>query len=133
MPEIPPGVIIEGDLMGKVVALKFSDHDITDAQKFPELAWDKYLRTKSVPGTGAILVEPQSWVVGLEKSGILNLLEIPHFGRSLEINACVKLLLSCIHGGNFMARSTSIYRYTTDCMDNGLADNRGGSDNNIHK
>jgi hypothetical protein len=27
------------------------------------------------------------------------LLEIPHFGRILEINACVKILLSCIHGG----------------------------------
>jgi hypothetical protein len=99
MPEIPPGVIIEGDLMGKVVALKFLDHDITDAQKFLELAWDKYLCTKSVPGIGAILVEPQSWASRLEKSGILNLLEIPHFGRSLEINACIKLLLSCIHGG----------------------------------
>jgi hypothetical protein len=39
------------------------------------------------------------WETRLEKSGILNLLEVPHFGRSLEINACVKLLLSCIHGG----------------------------------
>jgi hypothetical protein len=39
------------------------------------------------------------WETGLEKSGILNLLEVPHFGHSLEINACVKLLLSCVHGG----------------------------------
>jgi hypothetical protein len=31
--------------------------------------------------------------------GILNLLEVPHFGCNLEINSCVKLLLSCIHGG----------------------------------
>lgn len=61
-PDIPPDIIIEGDhdlahLMGKVVALKFSDHDIADAQKFPELARDEYLRTKSILGTGAILVE----------------------------------------------------------------------------
>jgi hypothetical protein len=35
----------------------------------------------------------------LEKSGILNLLQILHFGRSNEINTCVKMLLSCIHGG----------------------------------
>jgi hypothetical protein len=70
--DIPPGVIIEGDPMGKVVSLKFSDHDITYAQKFLDLAWDKYLCTKSVLGTGAILVEPQSWVTELEKSVILN-------------------------------------------------------------
>jgi hypothetical protein len=37
--------------------------------------------------------------VGLEKEGILNLLEISHFGWSMEINACVKVLLSCVHGG----------------------------------
>jgi hypothetical protein len=30
-PEIPHGGIIEGDLMGKVVALNFLDHDIKDA------------------------------------------------------------------------------------------------------
>lgn len=46
-----------------------------------------------------ILVEPQAWATGLEKLGILNLLEISHFGRSTEINVCVKLLLSYIHGG----------------------------------
>jgi hypothetical protein len=38
------------------------------------------------------------WAIGLKKSGILNLLEVPHFGRSLEINGCVKLLPSCVHG-----------------------------------
>jgi hypothetical protein len=73
-PEITPSVIIEGDLIGKVIALNFSDHDITDARKFPEIAWYKYLCTKNVPGIGAILVEPQGWVTRLEKSGILNLL-----------------------------------------------------------
>jgi hypothetical protein len=38
---------------------------------------------------------------GLKKSGILNLLEAPHFVHSLEINVCIKLLLNCIHGGTF--------------------------------
>jgi hypothetical protein len=57
-PDIPPGVVIEGDLMGKVAALNFSNHDIIDALKFPELAQDKCLHTKSVPGTSEILVEP---------------------------------------------------------------------------
>jgi hypothetical protein len=34
-----------------------------------------------------------------EKIGILNLLDILNFGRSTKINICVKLLLSCVHGG----------------------------------
>jgi hypothetical protein len=30
---------------------------------------------------------------------ILNVMKIPHFGRNQEVNACVKILLSCYHGG----------------------------------
>jgi hypothetical protein len=45
--------------MDKVIALKFSDHDITYAHTFPELAHDKYLHNKSVQWIGGILVEPQ--------------------------------------------------------------------------
>ena len=30
-----PGVNIEGEMLGKVVGLKFTDHDITDEDKFP--------------------------------------------------------------------------------------------------
>jgi hypothetical protein len=42
------------------------------------------------------------WKIGLENSGILNLLEVPLFGRNLEINVCVKLLLNCVHGGTLL-------------------------------
>jgi hypothetical protein len=29
----------------------------------------------------------------------MNLLEIPHFGRGKDVNACVKQLLELVHGG----------------------------------
>jgi hypothetical protein len=32
-------------------------------------------------------------------SGIMNLFEIPHFGKEKYVNSCVKQLFSCIHGG----------------------------------
>ena len=35
----------------------------------------------------------------LERSGLLNLLRIPHFGRGAEVNAVVCILLYCVHGG----------------------------------
>jgi hypothetical protein len=35
----------------------------------------------------------------LVQSTLLNVLKIFHFGRHWEVNACVKLLLSCYHGG----------------------------------
>jgi hypothetical protein len=41
----------------------------------------------------------QSWIKELAHSSILNVMKIPHFGRHKEVNTCVKLLLSCYHGG----------------------------------
>ena len=35
----------------------------------------------------------------LEQSGLFNLLRIPYFGRGAEVNAVVRVLLSCVHGG----------------------------------
>ena len=42
---------------------------------------------------------PMDHVRVLDRSGLLNLLEIPHFGRDTEVNAVVQVLLSCVHGG----------------------------------
>jgi hypothetical protein len=41
----------------------------------------------------------QTWIKGLVQSTILNVMNIPHFGRHREVNTCVKLLLLCYHGG----------------------------------
>jgi hypothetical protein len=56
----------------------------------------KYLtRTK---GKNSKII-PQPWMMNLAQSTLLNVMKIPHFGRHQEVNACVKLLLSCYHGG----------------------------------
>jgi hypothetical protein len=49
-PTVPPGVSIEGDMLGNVATLKFVDHDIIDEMKFPDLARENYLCAKRVPG-----------------------------------------------------------------------------------
>jgi hypothetical protein len=87
-PKIPRGVIVEGDMLGAMSSLKFVDHDLSNEKKFLDLAQRKYLNTFIDPETSFIIVEPKTWETGLEKSRILNLLQIPHFGRSPEINLC---------------------------------------------
>ena len=37
--------------------------------------------------------------MNLAQSTLLNVMKIPHFGRHQEVNACLKLLLSCYHCG----------------------------------
>jgi hypothetical protein len=49
------------------------------------------------PVTKAEVLAPHEWIEKLTLSGLLNLLCIPHFGRSLELNAVVKVLLSYVH------------------------------------
>ena len=51
------------------------------------------------PRTKRYELVPMDHVRVLEKSGLLNLLEIPHFGRGIEVNVVVRVLLSCVHGG----------------------------------
>lgn len=41
----------------------------------------------------------QEWIEKLAPLGLLNLLRIPHFVRSPELNMVVKVLLSCVHDG----------------------------------
>jgi hypothetical protein len=60
------------------------------------LALHKYL-TKTKGKNSKIV--PQSWTQNLAQSTLLNVMKIPHFGRHQEVNACIKLLLSCYHGG----------------------------------
>ena len=52
------------------------------------------------PATKVEALTPQPWIASLQPSGLLNLLQIPHFGQSNEINVVVKFLLSCVHGGH---------------------------------
>jgi hypothetical protein len=60
------------------------------------LAPHKYLtRTK---GKNSKVI-PQAWTHNLAQSTLLNVMKIPHFERHQEVNACVKVMLSCYHGG----------------------------------
>jgi len=90
---------MEGDMLGMIPALKYVDHDITKEKMFPELVPNKFLKKYISSETHMIATEPHVWTMGLQKEGIMNHFDIPHFGKSQEINVCVKMFLSCVHGG----------------------------------
>jgi hypothetical protein len=56
-----------------------------------------------------LVPESAQWILGLYKTGIMNLLYVPHFGRGKHINAYIKQLLARVHGGIlWMDRSVPI-------------------------
>jgi hypothetical protein len=90
----------EGSLLGYMNDLKLQDYNLLDHIKFPQFQVDQYMAMTVNPTTKVEALTPQAWIALLQPLGLLNLLQIPHFGRSNEINAVVKLILSCIHGGH---------------------------------
>jgi hypothetical protein len=91
---------VKSDLLGYVEKLKYSDHDVTDTDKFPEFTKKVYLQTVGLDAFGEPVNQPLQWATGLEKMGILGLLELPHFGRGQYASSCVKQLMVVTHGGD---------------------------------
>jgi hypothetical protein len=80
MPDILEGVIMEKDMLGRVLQLKYAYHDITDMVKFLELASHHYLELRTNPTTNQSILVPKVWARGLERGSKLNMFGIPHFG-----------------------------------------------------
>ena len=78
-PPIPEGVIVEGDMLGMIPALKYVDHEIKDEKKFPELVPNTFLRKFITPENYMIVIEPQVFSRGLKNAGLLKLFDITHF------------------------------------------------------
>ena len=74
-------------MLNIIEKLKYNDHDVAYPNKFPQFSQDKYMTIIVKPRVQQFC-EPQQWARGPDKSGILNLLDIPHFGLSIEVNIC---------------------------------------------
>jgi hypothetical protein len=71
---------------------------VVDVTKFPDLASQNYLESRGEGSSGMPVLEPTQWILGIYNTSIMNLLDVPHFGRGKHINACIKQLLACMHG-----------------------------------
>jgi hypothetical protein len=93
---IPKGIRVVGSQLGQIPLLKNSDFNLGDRKNYAMLAPHRYL-TKTTGKKPQLVSQP--WIKELAQSIVLNVMKIPHFGRHQEVNACIKLLLSCYHGG----------------------------------
>jgi hypothetical protein len=93
---LPKGIHVVGTQLGQIVTLNISDFNLGDRKNYGILTPHKYLaKTKGKK----LNIIPQSWTMDIARSTILNVMKIPHFDRHQEVNVCVKILLSCFHGG----------------------------------
>jgi hypothetical protein len=79
----------------KIATLNFSDFNLGDRKNYNMLSPYKYM-TRTKGNKSKIITQPRT--MNLVQPTLLNVMKIPHFVRHQEVNACVKLLLSCYHG-----------------------------------
>jgi hypothetical protein len=99
MPKILEGVKVDEDMVGGIETIKYFDHDVVDTVKFSYLVQHNYMESRREGPLGMPLLESVQWILGLYNTGIMNLLDIPHFGHGKHINGCLKQLLERVHGG----------------------------------
>jgi hypothetical protein len=62
MPKFSKGVKTDDDMVGGVYSLKYYDHDVSDAIKFPDLAAQSYMESRGEGPSGKPLLEPTKWI-----------------------------------------------------------------------
>jgi hypothetical protein len=88
---LPKGIRAVRTQQDKFVTLKFRDFNLGDHKNHSMLTPHRCLnRTK---GKNSKII-PQRWTMNLTQSTILNVMNIPHFGRHHDVNMCVNILLS---------------------------------------
>jgi hypothetical protein len=90
LPCILEGVNIPPRILGCVAKMRYAYHDITDKDKYPEFAPQVYMERKGTSPLGVPILDPKQWIAGMYNTCIMNLLEIPHFGRDKYVIVCVK-------------------------------------------
>jgi hypothetical protein len=92
---LPKGIHVVRSQQDKITTLKFNDFNLRDHKNHSMLTLYKY--STKMKGKNLKIIPPP-WMMNLTQSTLLNVMKIPHFRRHQEVNACVKLLLSCYHG-----------------------------------
>jgi hypothetical protein len=101
------GIRAVGPQLGLIPDLKINDFNLGNKKNYALLSPHRYL-TKTTRKKLKIVL--QLWIKEIARSTILNMMKIPHFGRHQEVNACVKLLLLCYHGGYLWSdRRVTVY------------------------
>ena len=83
------------DIIPVLVKIKYEDHILL---LLKDVADEPYEFFPSVP-SAPIKRILHSLAQGLNKSGLLGLINMPHLRRLNEVNTCIKQLLAYFHGG----------------------------------
>jgi len=77
-PLLSDKISFEGPRLAQILMLKLEDWDLTNTEQFPHLVTDQLMHRILHKTTKVTSLEPQKWLKGVDKAGLLNLLLVPH-------------------------------------------------------
>ena len=92
---IPQGMECTIDTVPYILKMKYDDQYLLASTKIRTYPFIQDTGVKN----GPIVHTPHEWAQGLERLGILGLINMLHFGRLVKSNACAKILLPFFHKG----------------------------------
>ena len=99
---LPQGMVCTTDIVPVLMQMKHDDHDFL---AWEDVAKDLYVCIIVVEGNQIECI-PRDWVSEIKKVGLLGLINMLHFWWLNEVNACIKHLLACFHGGILWLETT---------------------------
>ena len=93
MPAIPKGVQVTTNIIPNLQKMEFINHNL---RKFLEIVMNIYMTTIRTTEYGPIHVVLMEWERGMDKSRLLSLMHMPHYGHTIEVNGGNILSTSCV-------------------------------------
>jgi len=81
-PLLPKSITLEGLRLARIPHLKMEVLGLANHERFPHLAMENYMKRVYYKESSVILLEPVEWICGVNQSGLLNLLWVPHYHQS---------------------------------------------------
>lgn len=98
-PLLPNEIVFEGLRLVWVPLLKLKDWELADHEKFPHLVIQQLMHHIINTSTRMNALEPRRWLRVVDKVGLLNLLWVSHYNRTLITVLVIKQLLFLVHDG----------------------------------
>ena len=86
-------IVFDRLCLARVPLLKLEDWDLADNEKFPHLATKQLMHCIIDTNSAMTALELWRWLRGVDKAGLLNLIWVPHYNRTLVTVFFIKQLL----------------------------------------
>lgn len=98
-PLLRENITFGGLCLAQVRLLKMEDWDLDAHERFPHLVMVNYMKRVYYKDSSVTVLELVQWIRRVEKSGLLNLLWVPHYHCSNINTTFIRQLLTLVHDG----------------------------------